>query len=135
MIYNINKEIEGENMILKGKVKTGLGQASYWMKKAEDAFEEKLGKKLFNGTLNIELDEEYILENNNGILRKEEYGGAQDVYIKSCILLGHKSYILRTEKNSTKNGDHPLTLLEIVSDINFREKYNLKDGDIVEIII
>ena len=122
-------------MILKGKVKTGLGQATYWMKKAEDVFEQKLGKRLFNGTLNIELDNDYVIENCNGILKKEEYGGTEDVYIKECIVFGHESYILRTKKNSTKNGDHPLSLLEIVSDINFREKYNLKDEDIVEITI
>ena len=122
-------------MILKGKVKTGLGQASYWMKKAENVFEEKLGKKLYNGTLNVELEKEYILENSDGMLLKEEYGGTEDVYIKACILFGHKSYILRTRKNSSKNGDHPLSLLEIVSDISCREEYKLKDGDIVEITI
>ena len=122
-------------MILEGKVKSGLGEASYWMKKAEKAFEKKLGKKLYNGTLNVELDKQYILENKLEELKKEEYGGNQDVYIKECILFGHKSYILRTKKNSTKNGDHPLTLIEIVSDVNFREKYNLKDGDLVKISI
>lgn len=105
------------------------------MKKAEKAFEEKLGTKLYNGTLNIELKYEYILEGNLKVLNKEEYGGDQDVYIKECIVFGHKSYIVRTEKNSKKYGDHPLNLLEIISDVCFREKYNLKDGDILEINI
>lgn len=122
-------------MILKGKVTTGLGNASYWMKKAEGAFEKKLGTKLYNGTLNIELEEDYILDGNLNVLKKEEYGGDQDVYIKECMLLGNKSYIVRTEKNSKKNGDHPLCLLEIISDICFREKYCLKDGETVEIKI
>ena len=122
-------------MILIGKVKTGLGNASYWMQKAEKAFENKLGVKLFNGTLNVKLDKDYILKGNLLVLHKEEYGGSQEVYIKECKVLGHKAYIVRTEKNSTKNGDHPLSLLEIVSDISFREKYNLKDGDRIEINI
>ena len=69
------------------------------------------------------------------MLHKEEYGGTQEVYIKDCSVLGQKAYILRTDKNSKPNGDHPLNLLEIVSDVNFREKYNLKDNDIVEIEI
>ena len=39
-------------MILIGKVKTGLGNASYWMKKAEKAFEKKLGKNgVWNGNV------------------------------------------------------------------------------------
>lgn len=122
-------------MILTGKVKSGLGNASFWMKKAENAFEKKLGIKLFNGTLNIELKNEYILEGNIQILHKEEYGGTQEVYIKQCEVLGHKSYIVRTEKNSKTNGDHPLNLLEIVSDVNFREKYKLKDGDVINVDI
>lgn len=122
-------------MVLIGKVKSGLGDASYWMKKAEEAFEKKLGSKLFNGTLNIELEDDYVLNGNILILKKEEYGGDQDVYIKECMVLGHKSYIVRTEKNSKKNGDHPLNLLEIISDVCFREKYNLKDGDKVQINI
>lgn len=120
-------------MILTGKVKTGLGNASYWMKKAEEAFEKKLGKKLYNGTLNIELEKDYILDGDVRILRKEEYGGDQNVYIKECNVLGHKSYIVRTEKNSEENGDHPLNLIEIISDVCFREMYSLKDGDIIEI--
>ena len=55
--------------------------------------------------------------------------------MKECQILGHKSYIVRTEKNMSKNSDHPLNLIEIISDINFREKYNLKDGDEIDVCI
>ena len=112
-----------------------FGQASFWVKKAEKAFEEKTGLQVFHGTLNIELDEEYILDKNLEILHKEEYGGSQDVYMKECKVFGHKSYILRTDKNMSENGDHPLNILEIISDVCFREKYNLKDGDKIEVTI
>lgn len=44
-------------------------------------------------------------------------------------------YILRTEKNNKEGGDHPLNIIEIVADINFRETYNLKDNDEIEIDI
>ena len=111
------------------------GNACYWMERAEKTFEKKLGTKLYNGTLNIELENDYILEGNLKVLHKEEYGGEQEVFIKECEVLGHKSYILRTEKNSTSKGDHPLNILEIVSDICFREKYDLKDEDKVKINI
>ena len=64
-----------------------------------------------------------------------EYGGTFNVFVKECEIFNHKGYILRTEKNNTKNGDHPLNIIEIVSDINFRKTYNLKDGDEVEVKI
>lgn len=55
--------------------------------------------------------------------------------MEECEILGHKSYILRTDKNMSENRDHPLNLIEIISDVNFREKYNLKDGDEIKISI
>ena len=33
------------------------------------------------------------------------------------------------------NSAHKCNILEIISDVNFREKYNLKNEDIVEIIL
>ena len=90
---------------------------------------------MFNGTLNVELDEDYILKDYSDIMYKHEYGGTQEIYIKQCEVLGNKSYIIRTDKNASENRDHPLNLLEIISNVNFREKYNLKDGDKIEIII
>ena len=122
-------------MILIGKVKSGLGEASFWMKKAEEAFYKKIEIKLFHGTLNVELDKDYKFEGEIKVLHKEEYGGSQEVYFKECEVLGHKSYILRTDKNMSENRDHPLNLIEIVSDVNFREKYKLKDGDKIKVNI
>ena len=34
-------------MVLKGKIKSGLGEASFWMKKAEKVFLNKTGIKMF----------------------------------------------------------------------------------------
>ena len=75
------------------------------------------------------------MEGNLKVLHKEEYGGTQEVYLKECEILGHKSYILRTDKNMSENRDHPLNLLEIISGVNFRETYNLKDGDEMKVLI
>jgi len=118
----------------KGTVQSGFGNASFWMKKVVEIFEEKYKMKPFLGTLNIKLDEEYILEEKEKIFANE-YGGNFDVLVGECEILENRAYIVRTEKNNTKNGDHPLNIIEIVSDINFRQKYNLKDGDIIEIYI
>lgn len=122
-------------MKLTGKVKTGLGEASFWMKKSQEAFYNKTGIKMFPGTLNVELKEDYNLKGSLKVLKGKEYGGSQDVYIKECKIFGHKSYIVRTDKNISEKRTHPLNLVEIISDINFREKYNLKDGQTIEITI
>lgn len=52
-------------MTLKGKVKSGLGNASYWVEKIDKIFNEKFGMKLFYGTLNIELEKPYKIGARN----------------------------------------------------------------------
>lgn len=114
-------------MILKGKVKKGLGNASFWVEKIEDIFYKKTGMKLFYGTLNIELEEPYDLK-NYWIIEKEAYGGSQDVYVQECKILGKQAYIVRPEKTA-----HTSNVVEIVSDIKFRENFNLNDEDNINI--
>lgn len=114
-------------MVLKGKVKKGLGNANFWVEKIKDIFYEKTGMKLFYGTLNIELEEPYELE-DFWIIEKQEYGGTQDVYVQKCEILEQKAYIVRSEKTA-----HKSNIIEIVSDIKFRENFNLKDDDMIKI--
>lgn len=121
-------------MKLKGKVKSGFGNASFWVNKVNKIFQEKYGMKLFLGTLNIQLDEEFILESEEKFL-PNEYGGNFDVLVKECKIFESKGYILRTEKNNKKGGDHSLNIIEIVSNVNLRETYQLKDEDSIIIDI
>jgi len=121
-------------MIYKGKLTRGLGEASYWVKKIEDVFIDKTNKKLFYGTLNIKLNQEFILNNEDFKILKKEFNGTEDLFFKECKLLGEIAYIIRTRSNNTKDlGHHPLNIIEVISGTNFRQKYNLKDED--EIII
>ncbi len=115
-------------MELKGKIKSGYGNASFWVEKINNIFEEKYKMKLYLGTLNVELEKEYILENKEKICANE-YGGDFDVLIKKCKIFENEGYIVRTEKNNKKGGDHPLNIVEIVSDINIRKENNLRDDD------
>jgi len=120
----------------KGKVSVGLGEAWFWVKKAEKVLREKTGlKEIFYGTLNIELEKPYKFKDPDYIIQKEEYDGEEKVYIKRCELNGHQVYAVRSAINEEERGEHPLTILEIISDINLREKFNLKDEDIVNIDI
>ncbi len=114
-------------MELQGKVTTGIGTAKMWVGKIEKAFQEKTNIKLYNGTLNIKLDDDYIIE-PDWIIKPEEFGGTQNVLVKKCKIMENIAYIVRAEKNQKGIGDHNLKIIEIVSDINFRKTYNLEDN-------
>ena len=116
-------------MVLKGKVKKGLGDASFWVKKIDDIFYNKTNMRLFYGTLNIELEKPYELE-PYWIIKKEEYGGSQDVYVQECKILERQAYMVRAEKTA-----HSSNIIEVVSDIKLREKFNIKDEDYIKIEI
>ena len=120
-------------MKLEAKVKSGLGEGSFWVKKIEEIFLKKENIKLFHGTLNLELENDLNIEKPDFTIEKEEYGGTEKLFVKKCTVLNQKAYIIRTEKNSKENGDHPLNVIEILSNINFREKYSLKDEDKVAV--
>lgn len=116
-------------MIQKGKIKKGLGKASFWVEKIDDIFYKKTKMKLFYGTLNVELEEPYELA-NNWMIDKDDYGGTQNVYVQECRILDKKAYIVRAERTA-----HSSRIIEIVSDIKLRDKFNLKDEDIIKIQI
>ena len=123
-------------MILQGEVTHGLGQASFWVEKIERAFKEKTGiEKLFPGTLNINLEKPYKLGDSETIIYKEEFDATQDVFVKPCKIYNYQAYMVRASKNESGDGDHPLTTIEIISDINLRDKFKLKDGDRVLIYV
>lgn len=121
-------------MVLIGKVTRGMGTAKKFVKMMQKSFYEKTNIKLYPGTLNIKLNKPYILKPDY-IVKSEEYGGTFNVQIQKCKVLGENAYIVRSEKNTKSSGDYGRDILEIVSNINFREKYNLKDGDFIQITI
>lgn len=121
-------------MILEGKVIKGIGKAKVFVNMMKDIFYQKTNIELFPGTLNVELNKSYDLKPTY-IIKAEEYGGKYNVQVQECTLLGNKAYIVRSEKNLQKEGDYDKNIIEIVSDINFRKKYNLNDGKTLEISI
>ena len=121
-------------MILKGKITKGLGRAKIFVGMMQEVFYEKNKVKLYPGTLNVKLEDSYNL-NVDYLIKPEEYGGNFDVQVQKCKVFENTAYIVRSEKNTKNNGDYKQDVIEIVSDINFREKYNLKDGDKIKIEI
>ena len=121
-------------MELKGKVKAGFGVGAKYIEKMRKSFYKKYGIDLFPGTLNIELDKQYILKSKE-LIKSNEYGGNQDVLIKRIKIFNEEAFIVRAELNNKIGGEQSASILEIVSNINFRKEYNLKDGDECIIII
>lgn len=120
-------------VILKGRVTSGIGDFSYWIEKLQDHYSKKIGMKLYPGTLNIELDKPYSLPEKRIRLEKEEYGGTVSINLVNCKILGRDAFILRTDKSENGLGRHPKTIIEIACDIKLRDKYKLKDGDVVKV--
>lgn len=119
--------------VLTGKVVTGVGNFSYWIDKLKEHYRRKTGLALFPGTLNVQLAEEYSIPPNSLRLEGEEYGGTVSINIVPCRIFEEEAVILRTDRSESGEGLHPKTLVEVACEVKLRDKYNLKDGDIVQI--
>lgn len=119
--------------VLTGKVVSGAGNFSYWIDKLKVYYQKKTGLTLFPGTLNVQLAEEYSVPANAMRLEGEEYGGTVSINIVPCRIFEEEAVILRTDTNERGEGLHPKTVVEVACEIKLRDKYHLKDGDIVQI--
>jgi CTP-dependent riboflavin kinase len=123
-------------MVLKGVVRSGKGDFSYWLGKLESFYTDKTGLKLFPGTLNLHLmGQTYPTPANALRLESQEYGGAVSVSIIPCRIFGRQAFALRTDNDDGKHGDPPESILEIATDVKLRDTYGLRDGDVVEVEI
>jgi riboflavin kinase len=121
--------------LLSGKIVSGKGDFSQWIKKLHDYYYQKTGLNFFPGTLNIKLNQPYRIPENSLCLNAREYGGTVSIYLVPCQIFGHAAYILRTDRNEKGIGDYPLNIVEIACEIKLRDSYQLQDGDRVEIKI
>lgn len=90
---------------------------------------------LFPGTLNLQLEQPWLVP--AGCLRLEaaEYGGTVTVNIVPCSVLGRRAFILRTTANDEGRGHHSQSIIEIATDVKLRDAHQLRDGDWVEVDI
>jgi len=99
--------------------------------------EERMGLPgLVDGTLNVKIAEEYIVEADRTISR-EEYGlGGEAIKLKRCVILGRKAIIMRPENHETVPGfGHGKTCLELMGSVKFRDTIGLGDGSPVTVEI
>ncbi len=115
--------------VLSGIVVSGQGNFAHWLEKLQEHYTRKTGMRLFPGTLNILLDYPYSLPPDVIRLEKEEYGGTVSVSLVPCRIFDRRAFLLRTDANEAGHGHHPRTIIEIATDVQLRDLYNLKDGD------
>lgn len=121
-------------MKLKGEIKTGKNNFSFWIDKLSFYYRQKTGMAFFPGTLNVHLlDYKYYFPENCLRLEKEEYGGTVSVSMVECRIFGKDAYILRTDSDTGKHGYPSEQILEIATDVKLRDEFNLQDGDVVEV--
>ena len=121
-------------MKLLGEIRTGKNDFSFWMDKLSSYYTRKTGMNFFPGTLNVHLlNCKYYFPEHCIRLEKEEYGGTVSISMLPCQILSKDAYILRTDSDTGKYGDLPEQILEIATDVKLRDRFNLKDGDLVEV--
>ena len=118
---------------LRGKVVSGLGNFGQWIERLSSYYEQKTGMELYPGTLNVELPAEYSLPPDVLRLEAEEYGGRVSVSLVPCRIFDRQAFLLRTDQNERGEGHHARNLIEIATDVRLRDRYQLRDGDWVEI--
>ncbi|MCP3966327.1 MAG: DUF120 domain-containing protein [Lentisphaerae bacterium] len=111
-----------------------MGNLTYWMVKLKDIYVQKLGREMYPGSLNIELPEPIDFPQSKIRIEPCESANTVGVSITKCTINGHSAFALRTDKNDSGSGDHPKTILEIISEVRLRDHLDLKDSDIVEVI-
>ena len=123
-------------MELKGEVTSGLGKGKYYMAKEvyQKVFDKKLGFQPFPGTLNLEVSEEkrQKFENNSKTIEiREVYEDGDrlsNVDVTPCNIKGVECGLLNLEFT-----DHPESIAEVIAPEELREKFNLDDGDKIEL--
>ncbi|MCF7859912.1 MAG: DUF120 domain-containing protein [Candidatus Cloacimonetes bacterium] len=135
--FRLKNLFEKSKLVIKAFVSTGLGEGKYYIRKKEytKQFIEKLQINPFPGTLNLLIDKDDLAKIKSfskiqikGFEDESRSFGNIDCY--RCVLKGSQSYIIFPERSS-----HPSDIIEVVSEVNFRKKFGLKDNQSVEIYL
>ena len=128
------------NLCIKGKLVSGKGTGAKFVSLPiyETIFSKYLENKIYHGTLNLELLPKYIqildkkfessLTYPSMTYNGKNYGGIKIIKIKIKYQNTNTIGLAVRPLKSTHNPN----ILEIVSDINFRDTLNIKNGDILE---
>ena len=137
---DINEALEEkpEEFVLSGELTSGYGQGGYYIsqEKYKKQFEEKLGFEPFPGTLDIKLDEKSLkfkerIQRMRGIkiegFETEERSFGNVKCFPGRIKEEEAALVLPDRTHHEEN------IIEIISPIEIREKYELDDGAKIEV--
>jgi CTP-dependent riboflavin kinase len=129
--------------LLRGRLQSGKGDASRWLRLFNAEYSRKLQMAVYPGSLNIALEHAFdwfAARYQAHIIwfGREEYGGERDILLLPCKLMNleHHKAFLWTPTTAARNRPDPW-VVELVCDVALRETYGLQDGDVlgVEILL
>jgi CTP-dependent riboflavin kinase len=125
--------------LLRGRLQSGKGDASYWLRLFNAAYSRKLQIPVYPGSLNLALEHtfDWFAERYQAQIiwfGSEEYGGERDVLLLPCELLDfeRRKAFLWTPTTAARNRPDPW-VVELVCDIELRKTYRLHDGDVLAV--
>lgn len=144
LLQSIRKDLEDifgnppKTITLTGQIASGLGEGSYYVgrKQYREQFREKLEFDPYPGTLDISLDDQSLRSKERlsgsggkqieGFSTKERsFGGARAF---PAEVKGERAAVVLPSRTH-----HEESIVEIISPVKIRDKYNLEDGDEVEV--
>lgn len=128
-------------MILRGRVQSGVGDASKWLTRFADAYARKTGTPIFPGSLNLALDEDFdwyapFVAERHVFFDRTEMGGERDVLLVPCVLssLEDRPAFLWSTTTAAQGRADPW-VVELICEVGLRATYGLEDGDEVTVRI
>ena len=135
--FTILKNIFEDNIkSLQGKIESGFGEGAYYISLSGyvKQFKQKLDIDPFPGTLNLKVDYTKFLQFISTKKRIEIDGFTE----KNRTFEKLFAYLINFNKTPSaiiipQRTSHSKDMVEIISKYNLRQKFNLKDNDIIEI--
>ena len=117
--------------IYHGKIFSGLGVSSTRTQQNAVIYKQKSGMDLYPGTLNVTLTEDFLIPDKLIFIDKKDI--KPDNSSRNIRLILAKFRDIEVIIMSPDPMFYDKNIIEVMAVENLREKYNLKDGDEVEI--
>ncbi|MEN8374771.1 MAG: DUF120 domain-containing protein [Gemmatimonadota bacterium] len=122
---------------IEGIVQSGHGDAAHWLTVFSEAYEAKLGTRMFPGSLNLLLAapfDWFSAELQDGIIPfgRDEMGGERDVLLYPAWLPELDATLGFIWTTTIGASDRPdVRVVEFISEEGLRDRFGLQDGDVV----
>jgi DNA polymerase alpha-binding protein Ctf4 len=121
--------------ILRGKVSSRFGAATPNLRTVESVLLERTGlPSMAPGTLNVQLNERYVVA-ADALIDRHEYFTGEVLKFQRCRVRGHRMFIMRPDSHEQHPAGprDPARVIELVSRLKLRDAWGLKDGNVLEV--